>query len=128
MRAMQRTVAAVVAALVVVSAALGGASYLWCVPMARAQAHCCCHPTPRQREVPLVTTECCESHRNSMLPVASSVAAAPIGLPAVVALVVPLPRPIVRGALTVGAASRTLREARAGPSERRHAIHSVFLI
>ncbi len=71
-----RALAAVALALVVlVSAALGGLPYIWCVPMAQAQLTCCCHHpvTPAHADAAhgtaVVDAGCCEGRRIGSLPV-----------------------------------------------------------
>ena len=124
-----RALATVVAVATLFVGASSGLSYLWCAPMQQARAHCCC-PAPSAEEAAhdRVGIQCCE--RRDIGTLASGVthvsshAVVPTPLVAILPLEDVFRAPVL--ASTVGRSDR--REARAGPRQRPHALHSVYLI
>lgn len=50
---------------VMLSATLGGARYVWCVPMHRAMVHACCPPSGAHHDAPTAVDDpsCCEGRQ-----------------------------------------------------------------
>lgn len=122
----RRGIAAIAAIALAAAACAQGWSYVWCAPMQEARLSCCC-PTSHDRDA--IRSACCDDRSVPALASAelsgptSSADAAPL------ALVLPLsalfgPPPVARELAT----RPLLAEARAGPAQRVHARHSVFLL
>jgi hypothetical protein len=90
----RRSFASVLACAMLVASVTAGTRYVWCVPMQRAQMHCCCHGrwlTPEHRAQPAIETHCCDGRRIESAPptspsLASMNAIAPAPLVSVLAL------------------------------------------
>jgi hypothetical protein len=128
-RLLRRLPARVVASLIAMalggSAITAGWSFVLCAPMARAQMHCCC-PAP-SRAADVISRACCEDVSVPSVPSVETHDSTPKTYAAQLLAVLPL-------ALWLGGLERdstrgdAYAEARAGPDERLHAAHSVFLL
>jgi hypothetical protein len=110
-----------------VAASTAGWSFVWCAPMSEARLHCCCPSAPSGHDA--VSRECCDDRSVPGLPGAELFESAPPAvLPAALAGVLPLDVWLGAWARIDGALTETDVEARAGPDQRLHAAHSVYLI
>jgi hypothetical protein len=123
----------VLALVTLASVVQAGAAFVFCAPMQRTMASCCCPQSGEPEEGPAVERRCCEDRA---VPAAERSDAPPEVARAVVGEVVFLgPRrvpPPRRAALLAAhrpsAAFQLHAPARAGPSLRLHVHHGVFLI
>lgn len=114
---------------VLVPAALGGLTYVWCAPMARALIHACCPAASHASRGPSVEAPCCEGQRVAPLAMFNADVAPPLWVGA--ALFVSLIALAVLYAVgseapPAWALGRALR-ARAGPSPPLYLLHRSLL-
>jgi hypothetical protein len=113
--------------VVAASALFGGRAYVWCAPMAEARDHCCCphgHDTHDAWRV-----DCCDDRQTPSLPSVERGATATADIPpAALVLVLALELAFLDPGPDGDERAYALRAARAGPRERVHALHSVYLI
>lgn len=133
-----QTLVAALTALAVLALGLhSGLGYTYCVMMERAQPSCCCPKTEApDDDTPLLESACCEARLYAELPAVALEASALATLLDGAALA---PEPV---RLAIAPALRAPRYAqleraiepppqrppRAGPSQRLHRVHSVFLL
>ncbi|MDQ3034448.1 MAG: hypothetical protein M3Y87_18715 [Myxococcota bacterium] len=129
-RALRRLPARVLAGLLATAlagaAVTAGWSFVVCAPMAEARMHCCCPPASRATDV--IARTCCEDRSVPSLPGVDTHESTPKTFAAPLLAVLPLA--LLLGGFEASAAEQAPRgvEARAGPGERLHATHSVFLL
>lgn len=123
-RRVKRLLAAAFGVVLAFGAGSATARFLWCAPMEQARLACCC-PVEHERET--WRAPCCEAQERFSHEAVQAednspriVAAAPAPLVALLEMVDREPSAHAR-------ADHSLH-ARAGPSERLHAIHSIYLI
>lgn len=84
----------------VVSSALAGLSYVWCIPLGHARLACCCPPAAAQDEASPATDDgeprftgapCCEARRVDALAASEAPRDALAGVAAPAAVLLPLP-------------------------------------
>lgn len=129
-RGLRPAVALAVALTTLVLSASSGLGYVWCAPMQQARTHCCCPtPTAEERATDRFQVSCCERRELGAMPSGTSgalahhvIVAAPCT--GVVSLEVAFAAPT----LAIDAPRTSEHEARAGPGQRTHARHSVYLI
>lgn len=123
----RRWLAAALGFVLVSCAVLGGRAYVWCAPMGRALAHCCCAPAPTDHAA--LRTSCCDSRVSPSLPSADAggMATPPVLPP--LAFTLPVPDTTERRwPRARGTGLPPVHAARAGPRLRLHARHSVYRI
>lgn len=103
---------------VFVPTALGGLSYVWCAPMARALLRSCCPSAEQHHGGPSIEQPCCESHR--VAPLATFASHAPVDPwigPAPMVCLLALAVLFAAGAAPPATRVRLrARQARAGPA------------
>ncbi len=120
---------AVIVALVVTGAAGAPAqSYVWCAAMERAG--CCCPMTEAASQSEQDTCErtCCDVRSIEAVATAAISASSSASVLPALGTVVVLDAPSRRATRLADARAWARASARAGPTRRLHAVHSVFLI
>lgn len=121
-----RVLAGLLATALAGAAVTAGWSFVLCAPMAEARLHCCCPPASRATDV--IARACCEDRSVPSVPQVESHESTPRTLAAPLLAVLPLA--MLLGGVEASSIERAPRgvEARAGPGQRLHATHSVFLL
>lgn len=120
-----RALTPLLAAGVVFAAATGGSSFLWCEAMGEALSECCCPHAPSAHAT--IARTCCESRSVPSLPGVDSTESAPRTFAAPLAAIVSASL-LIESFAAADIAAPIRLEARAGPRERLHATHSVYLL
>ncbi len=122
-------VVALVALSVLIPAALGGLTYVWCAPMERALLHTCCPASSHHTREAVIEQLCCEAQR--VAPLASFSADSPPDLwVAPAPLVCLLALAVLFAVGSEAPPARTTmraRLARAGPSPPLYLLHRSLL-
>jgi hypothetical protein len=118
--------AVVTAVALAAAACTQGWSYVWCAPMQEVRLSCCC-PTSHDRDT--IQTACCEDRSVPALASVDLASSRRLAHTAPLVAVLPIsarfpPQPIAREIVV----RPRLAKARAGPAQRIHARHSVFLL
>ncbi|UJR78636.1 Hypothetical protein I5071_6670 [Sandaracinus amylolyticus] len=121
-----RAIAGVLAMVLATAAGTAGWSFVWCAPMSQAQLHCCCPSAPRTHDS--VSRDCCDERSMPSVPRVDAHDATPRMIAAPLIGVLPLWAWLGGERVEESAARELDVEARAGPSIRRHASISVFLL
>jgi hypothetical protein len=129
---LRRPIATALAIAVLVASSLAGARFVWCVPMQRAQLHCCCHGrwlTVAHDAVPAVWTHCCDGRRiGSVPPTTTSGPPLPTLAPAPLVAVLALADVFPRLVSTDRVRERTRNDrARDGPRPAIYLVDRAFL-
>ena len=125
--------------LVLIPAAFGGLSYVWCAPLGRVQSACCCRAARAafQRESgearcvgSKIDAACCEGHRVDSLPPALASLDPGAWVPPCLSVALPAPAsPCARvSAMEEPGAHLRGHPPRAGPSTPLFALHCRYLI
>lgn len=121
--------ATIVAVATLFVGASSGLDYLWCAPMEQARAHCCC-PAPTREEAAhdRIGVQCCEVKALGTLASGVTHTRDRVVFDSPLVAILPLAQ-VFDAPVFVSAIRRAEpREARAGPRQRPHALHSVYLI
>lgn len=110
-----------------IPAALGGLTYVWCAPMARALMHTCCPAASHASHAPSVEVPCCEGQRVAPLAMFNADVAPPLWVGAALFVQASSPSRCVRRRLEPPPWALGALRARAGPSPPLYLLHRSLL-